>query len=175
MSQGKDQHFPMDQPQGDGVALLHGPRWICSQPERQRRAERPNGSGATIQCGDLGFTMAQITICRLLPRKSSWGNCPLVTLAIWGRKKQDENEEYMCPMEVETPKGRSSQKGYQLPIWTTSTGWNRWRTLRELWDRMEVSQRAFKTWQACWKMTNFSRRFQIPQIPALPQKCYTSV
>ncbi|XP_055795836.1 liprin-beta-1-like isoform X6 [Salvelinus fontinalis] len=30
------------------------------------------------------------------------------------KKRQDESEEYVCPMDVEMPKGRSFQKGYEL-------------------------------------------------------------
>ncbi|XP_061578097.1 liprin-beta-1b isoform X2 [Cololabis saira] len=33
------------------------------------------------------------------------------------KKKQEENEEYVCPMDVEMPKGRSFQKGYELQIY----------------------------------------------------------
>ncbi|KAM6937741.1 liprin-beta-1b isoform 2-T2 [Xenentodon cancila] len=33
------------------------------------------------------------------------------------KKKQDENEEYVCPMDVEMPKGRSFQKGFELQIY----------------------------------------------------------
>lgn len=43
-----EQHFPsrditVDQPQSDGVATVSGPRWICSKPERQWCAWRPDG------------------------------------------------------------------------------------------------------------------------------------
>ncbi|XP_058501005.1 liprin-beta-1b isoform X3 [Solea solea] len=33
------------------------------------------------------------------------------------KKRQDENEEYVCPMDVEMPKGRSFQKGFELQIY----------------------------------------------------------
>lgn len=33
------------------------------------------------------------------------------------KKKQEENEEYVCPMDVEMPKGRSFQKGFELQIY----------------------------------------------------------
>ena len=29
------------------------------------------------------------------------------------KKKQEDGEEYVCPMDVEMPKGRSFQKGYR--------------------------------------------------------------
>lgn len=38
--------LPVDQPQGDGVAAVCGPRRIRAQPERQRRARRPDGETA---------------------------------------------------------------------------------------------------------------------------------
>lgn len=44
------------------------------------------------------------------PKKLSFGN--------FGRKKkQEESEEYVCPMDVEMPKGRSFQKGFELQIY----------------------------------------------------------
>ena len=46
------------------------------------------------------------------PRKLSFGNFGNLR-----KKKQDENEEYVCPMDVEMPKGRSFQKGYELQIY----------------------------------------------------------
>lgn len=47
---------------------------------------------------------------KVKPRKLSFGN--------FGRKKkQEENEEYVCPMDVEMPKGRSFQKGFELQIY----------------------------------------------------------
>ncbi|CAN9499171.1 unnamed protein product [Ophioblennius macclurei] len=47
---------------------------------------------------------------KVKPKKLSFGN--------FGRKKkQDENEEYVCPMDVEMPKGRSFQKGFELQIY----------------------------------------------------------
>ncbi|XP_036440635.1 liprin-beta-1b isoform X5 [Colossoma macropomum] len=43
---------------------------------------------------------------KVKPRKLAFGS--------FGRKKrQEENEEYVCPMDVEMPKGRSFQKGYR--------------------------------------------------------------
>ena len=33
------------------------------------------------------------------------------------KKKQEESEEYVCPMDVEMPKGRSFQKGFELQIY----------------------------------------------------------
>uniref|UniRef100_A0A3Q3W675 SAM domain-containing protein n=1 Tax=Mola mola TaxID=94237 RepID=A0A3Q3W675_MOLML len=44
------------------------------------------------------------------------GNCPLVTGSL-RKKKLGEIEEYVCPMDVEMPKGRSFQKGYELQIY----------------------------------------------------------
>lgn len=46
------------------------------------------------------------------PRKLSFGNFGSLR-----KKKQDENEEYVCPMDVEMPKGRSFQKGFELQIY----------------------------------------------------------
>ncbi|XP_047451472.1 liprin-beta-1b isoform X2 [Mugil cephalus] len=47
---------------------------------------------------------------KVKPKKLSFGN--------FGRKKkQEENEEYVCPMDVEMPKGRSFQKGFELQIY----------------------------------------------------------
>ncbi|KAM9753188.1 liprin-beta-1b isoform 3-T3 [Menidia menidia] len=47
---------------------------------------------------------------KVKPKKLSFGT--------FGRKKkQDENEEYVCPMDVEMPKGRSFQKGFELQIY----------------------------------------------------------
>uniref|UniRef100_A0A3Q3XHR3 SAM domain-containing protein n=1 Tax=Mola mola TaxID=94237 RepID=A0A3Q3XHR3_MOLML len=49
---------------------------------------------------------------KVKPRKLSFGNFGNLR-----KKKQDENEEYVCPMDVEMPKGRSFQKGYELQIY----------------------------------------------------------
>lgn len=46
------------------------------------------------------------------PRKLSFGNFGSLR-----KKKQDESEEYVCPMDVEMPKGRSFQKGFELQIY----------------------------------------------------------
>lgn len=46
------------------------------------------------------------------PRKLSFGNFGNLR-----KKKQDDNEEYVCPMDVEMPKGRSFQKGFELQIY----------------------------------------------------------
>lgn len=46
------------------------------------------------------------------PRKLSFGNFGSLR-----KKKQDDNEEYVCPMDVEMPKGRSFQKGFELQIY----------------------------------------------------------
>ncbi|XP_029379792.1 liprin-beta-1b isoform X1 [Echeneis naucrates] len=47
---------------------------------------------------------------KVKPKKLSFGN--------FGRKKrQEDNEEYVCPMDVEMPKGRSFQKGFELQIY----------------------------------------------------------
>ncbi|XP_017278517.1 liprin-beta-1b isoform X2 [Kryptolebias marmoratus] len=45
-------------------------------------------------------------------RKLSFGNFGSLR-----KKKQEENEEYVCPMDVEMPKGRSFQKGFELQIY----------------------------------------------------------
>ncbi|XP_068578821.1 liprin-beta-1b isoform X3 [Cebidichthys violaceus] len=49
---------------------------------------------------------------KVKPRKLSFGNFGSLR-----RKKQDETEEYVCPMDVEMPKGRSFQKGFELQIY----------------------------------------------------------
>lgn len=47
---------------------------------------------------------------KVKPKKLSFGT--------FGRKKkQEDSEEYVCPMDVEMPKGRSFQKGYELQIY----------------------------------------------------------
>ncbi|XP_008300995.1 liprin-beta-1b isoform X2 [Stegastes partitus] len=49
---------------------------------------------------------------KVKPKKLSFGNFGSLR-----KKKQEENEEYVCPMDVEMPKGRSFQKGYELQIY----------------------------------------------------------
>lgn len=51
-------------------------------------------------------------VCVHQPRKLSFGNFGSLR-----KKKQDESEEYVCPMDVEMPKGRSFQKGFELQIY----------------------------------------------------------
>lgn len=47
-----------------------------------------------------------LCVCQIQPHKLAFGG--------FGRKKkQEDNEEYVCPMDVEMPKGRSFQKGYR--------------------------------------------------------------
>ncbi|XP_023202943.1 liprin-beta-1 isoform X7 [Xiphophorus maculatus] len=48
---------------------------------------------------------------KVKPRKLSFGNFGM------RKKKQEENEEYVCPMDVEMPKGQSFQKGFELQIY----------------------------------------------------------
>ncbi|XP_077566347.1 liprin-beta-1b isoform X2 [Stigmatopora nigra] len=49
---------------------------------------------------------------KVKPRKLSFGNFGSLR-----KKRQEENEEYVCPMDVEMPKGRSFQKGFELQIY----------------------------------------------------------
>ncbi|XP_076589440.1 liprin-beta-1b isoform X4 [Chaetodon auriga] len=49
---------------------------------------------------------------KVKPRKLSFGNFSSLR-----KKKQEESEEYVCPMDVEMPKGRSFQKGFELQIY----------------------------------------------------------
>ncbi|XP_063757021.1 liprin-beta-1b isoform X2 [Eleginops maclovinus] len=49
---------------------------------------------------------------KVKPRKMSFGNFGSLR-----KKKHEESEEYVCPMDVEMPKGRSFQKGYELQIY----------------------------------------------------------
>ncbi|XP_029991927.1 liprin-beta-1b isoform X12 [Sphaeramia orbicularis] len=49
---------------------------------------------------------------KVKPRKLSFGNFGSLR-----KKRQDESEEYVCPMDVEMPKGRSFQKGFELQIY----------------------------------------------------------
>ncbi|KAK2842114.1 hypothetical protein Q5P01_012314 [Channa striata] len=49
---------------------------------------------------------------KVKPKKLSFGNFGSLR-----RKRHDENEEYVCPMDVEMPKGRSFQKGFELQIY----------------------------------------------------------
>ncbi|XP_075998288.1 liprin-beta-1b isoform X2 [Genypterus blacodes] len=49
---------------------------------------------------------------KVKPRKMTFGGFGSLR-----KKKQEENEEYVCPMDVEMPKGRSFQKGFELQIY----------------------------------------------------------
>ncbi|XP_071358618.1 liprin-beta-1b isoform X6 [Trachinotus anak] len=49
---------------------------------------------------------------KVKPKKLSFGSFGSLR-----KKKQDESEEYVCPMDVEMPKGRSFQKGFELQIY----------------------------------------------------------
>ncbi|CAK6972580.1 liprin-beta-1b isoform X3 [Scomber scombrus] len=49
---------------------------------------------------------------KVKPRKLSFGNFGSLR-----KKKQEESEEYVCPMDVEMPKGHSFQKGFELQIY----------------------------------------------------------
>ncbi|XP_056243325.1 liprin-beta-1b isoform X5 [Seriola aureovittata] len=49
---------------------------------------------------------------KVKPKKLSFGSFGSLR-----KKRQDENEEYVCPMDVEMPKGRSFQKGFELQIY----------------------------------------------------------
>nr|XP_033490940.1 liprin-beta-1b isoform X11 [Epinephelus lanceolatus] len=49
---------------------------------------------------------------KVKPRKLSFGNFGSLR-----KKKHEDNEEYVCPMDVEMPKGRSFQKGFELQIY----------------------------------------------------------
>ncbi|XP_029289209.1 liprin-beta-1b isoform X2 [Cottoperca gobio] len=49
---------------------------------------------------------------KVKPRKLSFGNFGSLR-----KKKQEESEEYVCPMDVQMPKGRSFQKGFELQIY----------------------------------------------------------
>ncbi|XP_019749712.1 liprin-beta-1b isoform X6 [Hippocampus comes] len=49
---------------------------------------------------------------KVKPRKLSFGNFGSLR-----KKRQEENEEYVCPMDVEMPKGRSFQTGFELQIY----------------------------------------------------------
>ncbi|XP_037110496.1 liprin-beta-1b isoform X4 [Syngnathus acus] len=49
---------------------------------------------------------------KVKPKKLSFGNFGSLR-----KKRQEENEEYVCPMDVEMPKGRSFQKGFELQIY----------------------------------------------------------
>ncbi|XP_072241695.1 liprin-beta-1b isoform X2 [Leuresthes tenuis] len=49
---------------------------------------------------------------KVKPKKMSFGNFGSLR-----KKKQEESEEYVCPMDVEMPKGRSFQKGFELQIY----------------------------------------------------------
>nr|XP_057932176.1 liprin-beta-1b isoform X4 [Doryrhamphus excisus] len=57
------------------------------------------------------YTLLTATI-KVKPRKLSFGNFGSLR-----KKRQDESEEYVCPMDVEMPKGRSFQKGFELQIY----------------------------------------------------------
>ncbi|XP_061678394.1 liprin-beta-1b isoform X3 [Syngnathoides biaculeatus] len=49
---------------------------------------------------------------KVKPRKLSFGNFGSLR-----KKRLEESEEYVCPMDVEMPKGRSFQKGFELQIY----------------------------------------------------------
>ncbi|KAM6960889.1 liprin-beta-1b [Aplochiton taeniatus] len=48
---------------------------------------------------------------KVKPKKSTFG-----TFGRARKKRQEESEEYVCPMDVEMPKGRSFQKGFGLEL-----------------------------------------------------------
>ncbi|KAM3869976.1 liprin-beta-1b [Diretmus argenteus] len=48
---------------------------------------------------------------KVKPRKLTFGGFGSLR-----KKRQDENEEYVCPMDVEMPKGRSFQKGFGVEL-----------------------------------------------------------
>uniref|UniRef100_A0A3Q4G782 PPFIA binding protein 1b n=1 Tax=Neolamprologus brichardi TaxID=32507 RepID=A0A3Q4G782_NEOBR len=66
---------------------------------------------------------------KVKPKKLSFGNFGGLR-----KKKQEENEEYVCPMDVEMPKGRSFQKGFMtlLDNYERSTGVTEQVTTEEL-------------------------------------------
>ncbi|XP_055011100.1 liprin-beta-1b isoform X2 [Boleophthalmus pectinirostris] len=49
---------------------------------------------------------------KVKPRKLSFG-----TFGSLRKRRHEESEEYVCPMDVEMPKGRSFQKGFELQIY----------------------------------------------------------
>uniref|UniRef100_A0A8D3A1G8 PPFIA binding protein 1b n=1 Tax=Scophthalmus maximus TaxID=52904 RepID=A0A8D3A1G8_SCOMX len=49
---------------------------------------------------------------KVKPKKLSFGSFGSLR-----KKRQEESEEYVCPMDVEMPKGRSFQKGFELQIY----------------------------------------------------------
>lgn len=60
----------------------------------------------------MDSSLGALSACSYQPRKLSFGNFGSLR-----KKKQDESEEYVCPMDVEMPKGRSFQKGFELQIY----------------------------------------------------------
>uniref|UniRef100_A0A673X9W8 PPFIA binding protein 1b n=1 Tax=Salmo trutta TaxID=8032 RepID=A0A673X9W8_SALTR len=57
------------------------------------------------------YTLLTAT-AKVKPRKMSFGSFGSLR-----KKRQDDSEEYICPMDVEMPKGRSFQKGYELQLY----------------------------------------------------------
>ncbi|KAJ8002948.1 hypothetical protein DPEC_G00164260 [Dallia pectoralis] len=57
------------------------------------------------------YTLLTAT-AKIKPRKMTFGSFGNLR-----KKRQEENEEYVCPMDVEMPKGRSFQKGYELQLY----------------------------------------------------------
>uniref|UniRef100_A0A8C7LD81 PPFIA binding protein 1b n=1 Tax=Oncorhynchus kisutch TaxID=8019 RepID=A0A8C7LD81_ONCKI len=57
------------------------------------------------------YTLLTAT-AKVKPRKMSFGSFGSLR-----KKRQDDSEEYVCPMDVEMPKGRSFQKGYELQLY----------------------------------------------------------
>ncbi|KAG7247420.1 hypothetical protein CRUP_033987, partial [Coryphaenoides rupestris] len=64
-----------------------------SQQQKQESLENPD------------YVLLTAT-AKVKPKKTFGG------LGTLRRKRQEESEEYVCPMDVEMPKGRSFQKGY---------------------------------------------------------------
>uniref|UniRef100_A0A667YVN2 PPFIA binding protein 1b n=1 Tax=Myripristis murdjan TaxID=586833 RepID=A0A667YVN2_9TELE len=56
------------------------------------------------------YTLLTAT-AKIKPRKLTFGSFGSLR-----KKRQDENEEYVCPMDVEMPKGRGFQKGFGVEL-----------------------------------------------------------
>ncbi|KAL0968467.1 hypothetical protein UPYG_G00267260 [Umbra pygmaea] len=68
--------------------------------------------GLKQECLENPDYMLLTATAKVKPRKTTFGSFGNLR-----KKRQEENEEYVCPMDVEMPKGRSFQKGYELHLY----------------------------------------------------------
>lgn len=88
------------------------------------------------------------------PRKLSFGNFGSLR-----KKKQDESEEYVCPMDVEMPKGRSFQKGFELQIYEDDL--DRLEQVSSFIDRIQTLSFIFQLSFCCGSSPSWFLFFQM--------------